>query len=735
MLPVPVGLIGLALLLLLACNNDSAPSSTATAATRIPTSTATPTPVVVSAPENPTATPTAQPSSEDYCNIVPSVAAPLPSTPMPSPTPEVEPTRTPPPDWDPAAFDVLWDALTSASAAGGGFAFDAEMTLSGLVDGAWVRYEATLDGVSQDGQPYTRLNVAAASPDRMFEAEVITAMGQLYVREPRASSWMRLWEDRHPYVVDIGGILLPHNTGTISNSTLEGREEFGGTEVHVISGRVHYGFREASGSLDVTYRVGTGDGLLRQVSAAGEVSVAQIYRDLEIFGEVVDRDAETGRQTVRVELAAELSDFGRDVEFGTPDMLLGLFGHQSFLLPDGRVLALGGYTGGGNNNVIISFPNILSQTYDPATGFWSIDAQLAQGIQTGSAEAAYSTPFGVLPHATEVGEACLLVAGIGGEDEPVTVVSTYDLVSGSTAAIPSPPRPRLLAGLASLQDGRIMLVGGFGEEIHEPEGDFSALLNALEVAGAVQLFDPSTQSWADGAPLPEPALDAALVTLYDGRLLVIGGRSIGGRESLNETQVYDPLTDTWTMASPMHHKRGDPRAALLPDGRVLVVGRDSSALGDFDQSRYISPSHQENMSERELDALFFEEAEKWQRAHAETYDPIADTWTYTSPMVVGRNLPALTPLPDGRLLVSGGQALEGEPGANGFLPDDLLASTEIFDPRTGAWSPGPDVQEPRMGHSATVLQDGSVLLVGGIGISPTSNEIIPVPFAEVISPF
>ncbi len=154
--------MGLALLLLLACDNDSTPSP---AATRIPAFTATPTLTAPPPPGTSTATPTPEPSLADHCNIAPSMAVSPPST--PSPTPRVLPTRTPPPDWDPAAFEVLWDALTGASAAGGGFAFEAEMTVSGRVDGAPVRYEAILDGVSQDGQPYTRLNVAANSHGRV----------------------------------------------------------------------------------------------------------------------------------------------------------------------------------------------------------------------------------------------------------------------------------------------------------------------------------------------------------------------------------------------------------------------------------------------------------------------------------------------------------------------------------------------------------------------------------------
>ena len=64
-------------------------------------------------------------------------------------------------------------------------------------------------------------------------------------------------------------------------------------------------------------------------------------------------------------------------------------------------------------------------------------------------------------------------------------------------------------------------------------------------------------------------------------------------------------------------------------------------------------------------------------------------------------------LPDGRVLLSGGIDVTG------FL-ETPLASCEIFDPQTQTFSPsGAVLAAPRRGHSATVLADGRVLLVGG----------------------
>ncbi len=64
-----------------------------------------------------------------------------------------------------------------------------------------------------------------------------------------------------------------------------------------------------------------------------------------------------------------------------------------------------------------------------------------------------------------------------------------------------------------------------------------------------------------------------------------------------------------------------------------------------------------------------------------------------------------TLLDDGRALVVGGQEPE---------EDQVLASVEIFDPATGSWSAASAMEENRSGHAAILLDGGRVLVVGGM---------------------
>jgi N-acetylneuraminic acid mutarotase len=124
----------------------------------------------------------------------------------------------------------------------------------------------------------------------------------------------------------------------------------------------------------------------------------------------------------------------------------------------------------------------------------------------------------------------------------------------------------------------------------------------------------------------------------------------------------------------MDTAREFPTATLLRDGKVLVVGGTGSAST---------------------------------LASAELYDPISGTWTATGKMVVALSQGySTTLLADGKVLVAGGL----ESGN-----DQALASAELYDPQTGAWSAIQGMLARRTWHMATLLPDGRVLVAGDRG--------------------
>ncbi|MBN9684343.1 MULTISPECIES: Ig-like domain-containing protein [unclassified Corallococcus] len=90
---------------------------------------------------------------------------------------------------------------------------------------------------------------------------------------------------------------------------------------------------------------------------------------------------------------------------------------------------------------------------------------------------------------------------------------------------------------------------------------------------------------------------------------------------------------------------------------------------------------------------------------AEWYDPATGTWSLTRPMATARVGHTATLLPSGKVLVSGGENL-----FNG-----TLKSAQLYDPDTGRWSSTGSMVSARYDHTATLLPSGKVLVSGGSG--------------------
>ena len=95
-------------------------------------------------------------------------------------------------------------------------------------------------------------------------------------------------------------------------------------------------------------------------------------------------------------------------------------------------------------------------------------------------------------------------------------------------------------------------------------------------------------------------------------------------------------------------------------------------------------------------------------ASAEVYDPSAEAFSPTGSMADARGLHTATRLADGRVLIAG-----GGPASWVSTAFPYLASAELYDPATGTFLPTGTMTMPREDHTATLLEDGRVLIVGG----------------------
>lgn len=185
-----------------------------------------------------------------------------------------------------------------------------------------------------------------------------------------------------------------------------------------------------------------------------------------------------------------------------------------------------------------------------------------------------------------------------------------------------------------------------------------------------------TSGWSAVGPVPTARESShAAVQLAGGKVLVAGGFSRNLPTA--EADLWDPVSGKWEKAAPMSVARAAETATLLRDGTVLVAGGSTRTRASTQSSL----------------------------ASAELYDPVSGSWAATGSMTEGRSGHTAPMLNDGRVLVAGG--IPANPGPK------MLASAEVYDPRSRSWRPAGSMSEGRTEFSAGLLEDGKVLAAGG----------------------
>ena len=364
--------------------------------------------------------------------------------------------------------------------------------------------------------------------------------------------------------------------------------------------------------------------------------------------------------------------------------------------------------------------------WDATVGQYDVTWNLEEGTEAGSITAdglytAPSTPGTFHLIATSSHNTALSASA------PLTIVSVGFVPVGNTGTA------RLGHTATLLSDGSILVAGGnsgatpsaelftprsssfvptFGAMVYARSGHCATVLPngwVLIVGGGdgqgrffktAELFNPVTQSFSATGDLSHERTGATATLLPSGKVLIAGGQDSSGA-LLSSAELYDLSTGMFTMTGNMQFRRAQHTATLLPDGKVLLVGSVTES------------------------------------ASAELFDPVSGIFSPTGSLIQPRVHHTATLLPSGNVLVAGGTRIMPPGGGGAPSAPISVHTTEIYDSVRGIFQNGKQLRTARDSHSATLLANGTVLIVGGYlhdFDGDAQSEWYTISSAEVFDP-
>jgi WD40 repeat protein len=240
----------------------------------------------------------------------------------------------------------------------------------------------------------------------------------------------------------------------------------------------------------------------------------------------------------------------------TGSLIAARNGHTATLLPDGRVLIVGG-SDGGDSRTGISRAVSSAELYDPATETWS-------NVEAPASPPVFHSSL-LLPGGKVLTISLRSHAGYVLNRDCAKLAQLYDPTSGTWSS-----------GTSS---ATIQCAFGHGDQTRAV-----LLANGLVLVtgfGTAELYNPATGEWKVTADPRRVGSGHTLTLLADGQVLATGGHHED--ISVSDAELYDPDTQTWTATTPLTRNRAAHSASLLANGKVLVVGGFDGSCCD---SRY-----------------------------------------------------------------------------------------------------------------------------------------------------
>ncbi|WP_170131026.1 kelch-like protein [Deinococcus yavapaiensis] len=391
----------------------------------------------------------------------------------------------------------------------------------------------------------------------------------------------------------------------------------------------------------------------------------------------------------------------------------------------------------GGFYVTASDPQNLSLTYSVAQG-----STLPAGLSLNSSTGVVSGT----PTTAGTTSVTFRVANSGGGTATKAITITVNAPPFTAIASPSiSRRDHTQTDLGAAYGGKVLIAGGVDS-------------NGTTVASA-QLYDPATNTFTTLPDMTVARRDHTATLLSNGRVLITNGTSAGGGR-LASAELFNPATSTFTaISATMSVARTNAVSTRLSNGKVLITGgyvssgfslscgtttstTTTAELYDPSTNTFTSLNGMTTDRANHTSTLLsngrvliaggtdsYSNRCSWSGSavsSAEIFDPSSNTFTSIASMSGARNRPTATLLNNGKVLLAGGTNFWNCSGCSSWSSERFDA--EIFDPTTQTFVTFLYLQNYRANHTATLLANGKVLLAGGTSggssaevFDPTTN--------------